>query len=176
MPNISHTAMDSKLHYRGKGQWTMACEFTDWLFLSQTSVCCGLLITTETPCLTSNLVCSKLPPPAPSTQYCSLITVNLRPHPHIVPPHSAPRYQNMGWNQPRQAAAGCKGSKYYFPPIKMCISLWACSTQNSGTNICPPSSTFVVWQPCSVHGTEEACSKVCWIVELGLRSLKDNCI
>lgn len=67
-------------------------------------------------------------------------TVNLRPHLHIVPPHSASRYQNMkqGWNQPGEAAAGCRESKCYFPPIKMCISPWAHSTQDPETNICSP--------------------------------------
>lgn len=84
-------------------------------------------------------VCSKLPPPAPSTQYCCLILL-LRPHLHIVLPHSASRYQNMkqGWNQPGEAAAGCRESKCHFPPIKMCISLWAHSTQDPETNICSP--------------------------------------
>ena len=119
----------------------MACELTVWLFLSQTSSCCGLLITPETPCLASNLVCSKLPPRAPSTQYCSLITVNLRSHPCVVPPRSALRYQNMTqrWNRLRKDATGCKGSKYYFPPIKICIHIpMSLQYTELRGNICSP--------------------------------------
>lgn len=166
MPNISHSASDAGVFYREKGQWTMACKLTVWLFLSQASFCTGLLITPDTlPNFQSNLLQSPS-----STQYSPL----WKPLPLTVPPHSAPTEgtgnMRQGWDQLWRVAIENKEPKYVLT-MKMIISLYEPAvhrTQRLHLFI------FVAWQPCPVCRTEWAFSYVCWIADMDVVSSKSR--
>lgn len=169
-----HSANYSRLPYRGKGQWTMACALTMWLFLFQTSSCLS-----HQRHLAWLPICL-LHTPSTSSLHPILLpnfTVNLRPHLHIVPPHSASRYQNM-----RQAGVESAWGGWLHQGVEglnvislqqRCAYLYGPTVhrtqRQTSVHLCSLTA-------CSVHGTEETFSKVCWITELGLRSFKDNSI
>lgn len=70
MPNVSHSTNDSRVSTERRDDELWLVNLLCAYYFCPRQV---LLITAETPCLTSNLGCSTVPPLARSTQYCPLI-------------------------------------------------------------------------------------------------------